>query len=159
MMARVARWARSAARWIARTETQALLVVTVACLAIGEQYPFSDFPMYSSFSRSTYYVYLTSGSDEPVRTWELVGMTTPTLKKVYDGEMRREAKLLGVPRRRLTAEQKRTVGERILMRLKSTAPAIEAGAAFPDRLRLHHVDIELIDGRIEKKTNLIAEVE
>lgn len=137
---------------------QPLLLFTAACLLIGEQYPFSNFPMYSSFGRSTYYVYLTNGADEPIRAVELVGMTTPTLKKVYDGEMRREAKLLRVPRRRLTPEQKRAVGERILARLKTAAPALEADATFPETLRLHHVDIELIDGRIEKKPGLIAEL-
>ncbi len=85
-------------------------------------------------------------------------MTTPTLKKVYDGEMRREATALRVPRRRLTAEQKRAVGERILARLKTTGPAREAGVGFPETLRLYHVDIELIEGRIEKKQSLIAEL-
>lgn len=135
-----------------------LLLLTAACLLIREQYPFSNFPMYSSFGRSTYYVYLTNGADEPLRSQELVGMTTPTLKKVYDGEMRREAKLLRTPRRKLTPEQKRAVGERILARLKTTVPAVEAGAAFPETLRLHHVEIELIGGRIEKKPSLIAEV-
>lgn len=146
------------ARWIGRLELAPLLLLTAACLVIGEQYPFSDFPMYSSFGRSTYYVYLADQADAPVHARELVGMITPTLKKVYDGEMRREAKALRVPRRRLTPEQKRVVGERILARLKTTVPAQEAGAAFPAALRLYHVDIELVEGRIEKKQSLIAEL-
>ena len=158
MLNRFAAWLKSTASWLSRTKTQPLLLFTAACLLIGEQYPFSNFPMYSSFGRSTYYVYLANGADEPAGSVELVGMTTPTLKKVYDGEMRREAKLLRVPRRRLTAEQKRVVGERILARLKTTAPAQQAGTAFPETLRLYHVEIELIDGRIQKTPSLIAEM-
>ena len=157
MKANLAMLARAAWDWLLRTKTKPLLIFTAACLLIAEQYPFSNFPMYASFGSKTYYVYLTDGSDQPVRARELVGMTTPTLKKVYDGETRREAKQLRVPRGRLTAEQKRVVGERILTRLKTNARAEAAGAAFPAQLRLYHVEIELIDGRIEKKTSLIAE--
>ncbi len=43
-----------------------LLTFTVLCLIIGEQYPFSSFPMYSSFSHDTYYIYLADQFDRPI---------------------------------------------------------------------------------------------
>ena len=155
MMGRLARWARGAAGWIQRSKTLPLLLLTTACLVIGEQYPFSNFPMYSSFTDRTYYVYLADGADQPVPSVPLVGMSTPTLKKVYDGEVRRALRRLKVRRQNLTAEQKQAIGAPILSRLRSSAPA--GDERLPEVLRLYQVDIELHDGRFEKRRTLIAE--
>lgn len=155
MMNRVARWGRSAAHWIARSGIQPLLLLTAACLLIGEQYPFSNFPMYSSFTDRTYYVYLADGADQPQPSVPLVGMSTPTLKKVYDGEVRRALRQLKVRRQDLTVEQKQAIGAPILSRLRNSAPT--GPAVLPEVLRLYQVDIELRDGRFEKRQTLIAE--
>ena len=128
---------------------QPLLLFTAACLIIGEQYPFSNFPMYSSFGRDTYYVYLADPTGQPLPTIQTVGMTTAILKKIYDTELRRELKQLRTQRRRLSPEQKRPVGERVLR-------SIATDAAAPP-LRLYEVNLTLEGGRFTKKTELIAE--
>ncbi len=63
-------------------------LLTLICLVVEEQYPFSNFPMYSSFGDRTYYIYLADGAGQPLATKPTAGMTTPTLKKVFDGELR-----------------------------------------------------------------------
>ena len=50
-------WA-SIVAWIRCTRYQCLLVMVLLCLVLRENYPFSNFPMYSSSGKHTYYLYL-----------------------------------------------------------------------------------------------------
>ena len=144
--------------FLRRLPCKPLLVLTVLCLTLKEQYPFSHFPMYSSFTNRTYYVYLADGADQPLPTVTTVGVSTPTLKKIYDREVRRALRDWQVRRQELTAEQKQQIGGPILERLRSSATAQQVGEAFPEVLRLYQVDIELTGGEFQKRRTLIAEV-
>jgi hypothetical protein len=75
--------------WLRRTRCKWLLVMTVLCLALRENYPFSNFPMYSSFSQRTYYLYLTNGRGEPIKTRQF-GLSSSALKKIFDRARRKE---------------------------------------------------------------------
>ena len=132
-----------------------MLVLTAMCLVFQEQYPFSDFPMYSSFGPTTYYLYVADGSDAPVASMTTLGMSTPTMKKVFSTEMRKERERLQI--KRLTPEQKRAVGERFLGTLKNSPAALQRGGQIPPVLRLYQVNISLADGRLGKERELIAE--
>ena len=157
-MTRLKAFLITAVRSLARARCGLLIGLTVACLVIKEQYPFSNFPMYSSFTNRTYYVHLADGNDQPLPSIPTIGMSTPTLKKVYDGEVRRQTRQLQIRRQQLTPEQKQAIGGPILERLKNTANAHAPGQPIPDVLRLYQVDIELTDGRFEKRRTLIAEL-
>lgn len=146
----------AAVLWIRRTETQPLLLVTAACLLIGERYPFSNFPMYSSFSDSTYYVYLTDAADQPLSTYAAIGVSTATLKKMYESALRAEMRRLRVKRKQVTDEQRQALGERFLAELLSSRG--EQNATRPrDTLRLYEVRVRLADQQLQKETRLIAE--
>ncbi len=133
-----------------------MLTLTAACLVIGEQFPFSDFPMYSSFRRTTYYVYLADEAARPLPTIDTVGMMTPMLMKLYDTELRREITRLKSSRLSMSTEQKRPVGERTLKRLKATRE--RNGGAPVGPLRLYEVNISIVESQLNKRTDLIAEV-
>ena len=141
--------------FVRRLSFKPMLVLTFACLVLKEQYPFSNFPMYASFTDRTYYVYLADGADQPLPSVPVVGMSTPTLKKVYDGEVRRTLRRLRIRRQDLTAEQKQAIGAPILTRLRNSSP--RGTASLPEVLRLYQVDIQLRDGHFEKRRTLIAE--
>jgi len=158
MIDRITTWIRRCAGLVRRTEALPLVVLTAACLLFEEWYPLSHFPMYSSFASNTYYVYLTDGADRPLATVDVAGMNTPALKKVYDGELRRERRRIQSGGGTISAEQTQAVGRAVLERVKSSPPAQAAGEALPDVLRLYRVDIELIEGRFEKRTTLVGEL-
>ena len=151
-------WIRRCGAFVRRTETLPLVVLTAACLLFEELYPLSHFPMYSSFASNTYYVYLADGADRPLATVALAGMNTPALKKVYDGELRRERRRIRADGGTITAEQMQAVGRAVLERVKNSPSAQAAGEALPDVLRLYRVDIDLIEGRFEKRTTLVGEL-
>ena len=81
----------SALAWVRQTRCKCLLVMTLLCLGLRENYPFSNFPMYSSFSSRTYYLYLTDAEGQPLRTREF-GLSSSGLKKIFDGYRRIELK-------------------------------------------------------------------
>lgn len=150
-------WAAALRRFLSRLWWKPLLLLTAASLLIQEQYPFSDFPMYSSFGPTTYYLYLADGAGAPIPALTTVGMSTTTLKKIFATEIRKERERLPARPKRLTPEQKQAVGERLLAKLKASPVAQRRGGKVPAVLRLYEVNISLAGGRFEKETALIAE--
>lgn len=107
----------------------------------GEFYPFSNLPMYSRFSASTYYVYVTDLEDRPVAVTRLTGQVLSNLKKNYDTELKAEKRGLGgrVKQVDLPLEARERAGERVLRWLVSFAHAEEL--AKLGGLRLKEVTI------------------
>lgn len=134
-----------------------LCALTAVCLLLREQFPFSNFPMYSNFGNDTDYVHLADAEGQPLATLSVAGLNTATLKKLYQGELNREVARLRIPRRKLSAEQKRIAGERLLLTLKSSRFAHEQGAQFPPRLQLREVNISRSGDHFLKRSVLIAE--
>ena len=147
----------AAGRAILQLPYKPMLAITAACLLIGEQYPFSDFPMYSSFSDSTYYVYLADGSGQPLSTYGAIGVSTATLKKKYESERRAELRRLRISGARMTDEQRQALGARMLAELRASPGAHASGVPLPEVLRLYEVRVRLADGQLMKETKLIAE--
>jgi hypothetical protein len=148
----------SALRALSAKGCTPMLVLTAACLLVKEQYPLSDFPMYSSFTSKTFYVYLADGDGTPIATAPATGMTTPTLKKIYVSETRRERARSPLRSQGLTSEQKRAAGERLLTQLKNSPDLRERNVTLPVTLRLYEVNISMAHGRFDKQTELVAEL-
>ena len=134
-----------------------MLALTVTCLLVREQFPFSDFSMYSSFTNKTFYVHLADGAGKPVAAPASTGLRTSQLKKIYQRELRKEAQRPGRPRQEMTAEEKRAAGERVLASLRDSQWAQRESSNFPSVVRLYEVNILLREGRFEKQSLLIAE--
>ena len=60
-------------------------IVTFLCLAAQENYPFSNFPMYSSFAPKSYFLYLADAPGRPLPTFRF-GLSTADLKKVFNSK-------------------------------------------------------------------------
>lgn len=84
-----ARWLGSLLRWLRESRYQWLLLMTLLCFVLRENYPFSHFPMYSSFSNQTYFLYLSDAAGRPIST-ERFGLASSTLKKIFDRQWRSE---------------------------------------------------------------------
>lgn len=125
----------------------------------GEFYPFSNFPMYSTFEPETYYVYVTDGAGKPIAIGTLFSKSPSDVKKIYD--------------RKLTALKPREKGKR-KMDLSLPLKAEAAGETLQwlednisnarrselqalGKLRLHEVVIVYRDGAITKSDIIIGE--
>ncbi len=142
-----------------------MLVMTVLCLLIQENFPFSDFPMYGSFSSYSYYVYLTDGQDQPIPVEGITGIRTSRLKKIFGGkltEVRKDLEADGMEIKGyqfMTPGQQRPAGEYTLQWLLDNCKAHARPALHKHRpLRFHKVGLKYQDGEIVKEPAFIAEV-
>ncbi len=132
-----------------------LLLLSLACLVVREQFPFSHFPMYSSFGHRTTYVFLADGEGAPLATREVAPVSTPTLKKIYENEVRRETERLGVRRSRLPLDARAAAGRRTLEYLHRL-PSFRPPATGGGEVQLREVTISLRGHRLEKTTETVA---
>ena len=73
-----------------------LVVVAVAIPQwTREQYPFSHFPMYSSFGGEATYLYLTDADDQTLPTLPYVGLTAAKVNKTWNFELKKKCKERG----------------------------------------------------------------
>src|SRR5262245_47346305 len=61
--------------------------LTCQRLDVGGNYAFSNYPMYSSFVRWSYYIYLADKMGQPLATCRFA-LTTPGLKKIFESRRR-----------------------------------------------------------------------
>ncbi|MCE9520092.1 MAG: hypothetical protein K8R87_11145 [Verrucomicrobia bacterium] len=134
----------------------------------GEWYPFSNFPMYSTFEPTAYYVYITDENDQPVAMWQTFGTWPSAVKKGYDALLKSEvvrlkeaAKKQGGKYSRkiveMSGDECRPAGDAILRQLRDASPnqdEVRKNKGY----RLHQVDITLDDGRIVQKTKRVGEI-
>ena len=125
----------------------------------GEFYPFSNLPMYSRFSDSTYYVYVADLNDQPVAVTRLTGQVLSNLKKNYDTELKLEKRALGgrVRQGDLPLEARQRAGERVLSWLIPFAHAKELTKLSGLRLKEVTITYDEREG-ICKTTRNVGEV-
>lgn len=134
----------------------------------GEWYPFSNFPMYSTFEPTAYYVYVTDLEDKDVALVPTFGNWGSGVKKTYDQYLKAEVKRLkkeaeeagGKYRKRLvqmTGEECRPAGDATLKQLRDTSKHQDVIQKYPG-FRLYQVDITLEEGTIVKRKKLVGEV-
>ncbi len=125
----------------------------------GEFYPFSNFPMYSSFEPDTYYVFVTDLNDQPVAVGPAFGIAISNVKKAYDrklGVLKQEAGGKG-KRASLPLEKRRIAADEVLRWLTENAPDQNAVKAHGG-LRLHQADIVFKDQHISKTSTQVGEI-
>lgn len=130
-----------------------MLLVTAACLLIGERYPFSDFPMFGSFSGKSYYVYLADQNGKPVPALAFGGVPTNGIKKAYDAGLKKAKK--AIKKGKISEEQDRLAAVQTLRYLIKKTPRPPHGVT---KLRLERVDLRLVDGQVIKVTRTAGEV-
>ena len=60
-----------------------LILAVVVLRVIGDEFPFSDFPMYSNFDHEVTVVYLADGNGNPLPTQRVVDTASSQVKKRY----------------------------------------------------------------------------
>ena len=141
------------------------LLLTAVCLAVKEEFPFSHFPMYESFSDYSFVVYVADREGEPLPVQTLTSQKTSKLKKIFNTEqkqVRKDLESAGVKIegfRFMTKEQRRPAGEKTLEWLYANSKNADAGELRKHApLRLYYIHLRVGDDGFERETELIAEV-
>jgi hypothetical protein len=134
----------------------------------GEWYPFSNFPMYSTFEDTAYYVSVTDLNDKPLALVPTFGKTGSELKKLYDLLLKDEIKRLKADaaargekyRKRIyqmDGAECRPAGDAALTQIRDTA-SDQTQAHTHSGFRLYQTDITLQNGNIVQRPKLVGEV-
>ena len=132
-------------------------ILVVALLLIGEQFPFSYFPMYSSFDPEADYYYVTDTEGRPYACVEIFGTSTANVKKMYRARLRESVGKRGAREADATEAERREAGEEMLGYLR--ALGARSGRAVPtDAVVLKRVLLQRDnDGVITRQEINIAE--
>ena len=141
---------------------KACVILLIANMALRDNYPFSHYPMYASFTDHTFYVFVTGKDDQPLALETVTGgIRTGKLKKPYDRDLDKKRRELGKRKRNLTAEQRREAGEQALAQVyRNCTPPAKARLEKQAPIKLYHVDIYMHEGKVdERPPQFIAEID
>ncbi|MEO5718034.1 MAG: hypothetical protein ABIR29_05620 [Chthoniobacterales bacterium] len=144
----LARWRRTRCKW--------LLIMTGLCLLLRENYPFSNFPMYSSFSHRTYYLYLTDARDTPLQTRKF-GLSSSAMKKIFDRYRRQELDRFQEAGKDRVPLAEASAGELLLRYLEGLSANQPEAAAMLPGLRVQHVKVSEQDDALRLETHVVAQ--
>ena len=132
-------------------------VLVIVLLIVGEQFPFSYFPMYSSFDPEADYYYVADSSDQPYACVEIFGTSTANVKKMYRARLRELVGQRGALENDATDAERREVGTEMLEYLR--ALGARSGRQVPaDAVVLKRVILQRDDnGAITRRELNIAE--
>ena len=130
--------------------------VAIALVAIGDQFPFSPFPMYSKIDSSADVLYVTNRKDEVLAISSLFDVGSAQAKKRFEKE------LLGVAETRdyeeATTEQVNLAAHSFLQQLWNDRKVKKTEAMEFDGLRAHIITISLnADNKLTTTNQLLGE--
>lgn len=97
-------------RWWLKVPFRHMAALVLALLIIGEQFPFSNFPMYSNFGTDADVMYVTDQNDQPISMKPLLKTSSSSAKKRYKKELSNVCKKSGRDIEEATAEERQKAG-------------------------------------------------
>lgn len=140
--------------WVLRTPLTALILFCVISITLKENYPFSNFPMYSNPSPERPYYMLANGQGEPIPVAVLTGVTCPKVGKIYRTECQKVADKLDMNKDKLPPAQKQAIGEKMFAYFRDEAASRKQ--VLPDKLQLIRKEISYQNGAIAETSEVIA---
>ncbi|HSJ04271.1 MAG TPA: hypothetical protein VK956_17525 [Verrucomicrobium sp.] len=132
----------------------ALLIYTGLSLAFKENYPFSNYPMYSNPSSERPYYTIADGEGKPIAVQKLTGVTCPKIGKIFRKKAEEEAKKHDIKAKDLPPGSVQKVCDEIFAQLRHEAAGKKQTP--PAQLKLIKTYISFRDGQVVEETELIG---
>ena len=142
--------------WLRHTRCRWLLVMTVLGLGLRENYPFSHFPMFSSFSTRSYFIHLADADGTALRTRQFC-LSNSAMKQIFYLYSLAELKHFadaGSERVRLAEA---AAGQSLLRYLDGLAAARPAARKLLPGLQVQHVKVHQESHNLVFETRAIAQ--
>ena len=139
-------------RLLWHTPLTALAIFVIVCLIAKENFPFSNFPMYSRPAAERGYFLVTDGEGQAIPVGTLTGVTASQVGKAYrkkSKELAQTVRVSGQSR----SDRDRLVGAEIFQMLREQAA--KRVKDIPAKLQLHLVEIRFEDGKIKEKRRVL----
>lgn len=131
-----------------------LLYITVS-QQLGENYPFSHYPMYSNPSAERHFFVVTDDKGEAFPIVTHTGVTAPQVGKILRKKLDEYAKDNDTKRKHLTPEDYQIIGKDIFDYLREQAALIDQ--TLPAKLQLRRNEVGYEDGHIIDTSEIIAQ--
>lgn len=141
--------------WLRRTRYPCVLVMTLLGLVLQENYPFSHFPMFSSFSRRTYFIHLADAHGRALSTRQF-GLSNSTLKKIFDGYRRKELRHFADAGDARVPRAEAAAGQSLLRYLEGLTATRPQARKLLSGLRVEHVKVQQRDNAVVLETSTVA---
>ena len=147
-------WWRKTLLFLKVSPIAALLVYTGLSLAIEENYPFSNYPMYSNPSPERPYYTITDGDGQALPIQTKTGITCPKIGKIYRKKSEELARSLDIRANDMKPEHQQQIAEEMFAQLRTEAKKLNQ--PMPPTLQLMKTYISYQDGKVVEEANLIA---
>jgi hypothetical protein len=147
--------------WLERIPLKFTIVMVLVLAVAGEEYPFSDFPMYDSFEDRVSIIFVTGADGRPVATQKVFGQRASEIKKNFESHLRDEKLKMqkaghkGVRLSNLPPERVEAAAAAALRWARDAAPD-RAAVDQLGRIELHKVELFLRDGRVVSESKRIG---
>jgi hypothetical protein len=144
---------RLVGRLLLRIPFREVWLSVVLLLIVGENYPFSNFPMYSSLEEESVYLVVENGRGEMLPYVTTFRSRSTYVPKALKAE-RRKLEQSGIsPEAALTQ-----AGKNVLLYLVGRAEPQKRGDLLRNGLRLIEVRISVEDSRLKEEETVVAEI-
>ena len=131
--------------------------VAIALVAIGDQFPFSPFPMYSNIDSSADVLFVTNRKDEPLAISSLFDVGSAQAKKRFEKELLAVADTRDYEK--ATKEQVNLAAQSFLQQLWKDRKVKKTEALEMDGLRAHVITISLdANSKFQRTEQLLGEI-
>ena len=135
----------------------ACLAIAIALIGIGDQFPFSPFPMYSNIDSSADVLYVTNRKDEPLAISSLFDVGSAQAKKRFEKELLAVAETRDYEK--ATKEQVNLAARSFLQQLWKDRKIKKTEALEGEGLRAHIITISLdSDSKLKRTEQLLGEL-
>lgn len=131
-----------------------LIIYCVLSVVIRENFPFSNFPMYSNPSPERYYYTISEADGKGLPIATLTGITSPKIGKIYRKKADELSKEIGVSPSKFSQEQVQALGLEILTFLRQQAANKQQ--PLPAKLQINKIVISYQDGKIVETPSIFA---
>ena len=142
-----------------RSNAAPLVIFCVLSMLLEENYPISNYPMYSGISPRSHYFYITDQEGEPISIRKCFGKSASAIKKMHGAFLNGIAEEKGTRAFKLGWEEQVEAGQMLLDQLKERGERRGHWRKYkPESIRLIRVDIGRDSDGIVKDEKLVLEV-
>ncbi len=146
---------KKAIAFLKTSPISALLIYTVVSLCAEENYPLSNYPMYSNPSPERPYYLIADGEGKPLPIQTLTGITCPKIGKIYRTKAEKLAKQLDIRAVDLKPENMQSIGMEMFAQFRHEAEKLKQ--PMPAQLQLVKTYITYENGKVVETPNTIAQ--
>jgi hypothetical protein len=133
----------------------ALAAFCVASLLIKENYPFSNYPMYSDPDSYAHVYFLADAEEKPLPMYDLTFVTSPNLGKILRRRQQDRAKKLNISFKKLPEAENQVIGKDMVSYLRAQSKYLGTEAQMPPVLKIMRITLEFENGKVVERPEVI----